>query len=58
MTENAPIHAENRTAAAAVIADYVGGLAVLARSHGLSTLGYLLDMAKMEAEYEKNGRAP
>ena len=38
----------------AAFADYVaamsGDLAVLARRHGFQTLGYLLDMAKLEAE--------
>ncbi len=27
-----------------------GGLAVMARRHGLETLGYLLEMAQLEAE--------
>jgi hypothetical protein len=38
----------------AAFADYVaamsGDLAVLARRHGFQTLGYLLEMAKLEAE--------
>ena len=38
----------------AVAADYVaamsGDLALLARRHGLETLGYLLDMARLEGE--------
>lgn len=42
-----------KTAAAAYIADLSGGLAQIARSHGFNTLGYLLDMAKLEAENSK-----
>jgi hypothetical protein len=59
MTDNAPISAEERTATAAYIADLSGGLAEMARRHGLSTLGYLLEMAKLEAESVKglDGRA-
>jgi hypothetical protein len=53
MTEKAPLPAEERTAAAAYIADLTGGLAQMARRHGLNTLGYLLDMAKLEAESVK-----
>jgi hypothetical protein len=36
--------------AAAYIADVTGSLAGLARRHGLDTLGYILDMAREEAE--------
>jgi hypothetical protein len=35
---------------AAYIADLTGNLARIARRHGLQTLGYLLDMAHLEAE--------
>ena len=35
---------------AAYIATLSGELALMARRSGLSTLGYLLDMAKLEAE--------
>ncbi|MFN3351700.1 hypothetical protein [Pseudorhodoplanes sp.] len=61
MTDQAPPPAEDQAvAAAAYIADLVGGLAPFARRHGLVTLGYLLDMAKLEAEYvqskERSGR--
>ena len=38
--------------AAAYIADLSGNLAAIARDNGLETLGYLLDMAKLEAENE------
>jgi hypothetical protein len=41
------------------IADYVatisGGLAMMARRHGLETLGYLLEMARLEAENINRG---
>lgn len=40
----------NRTAAATYLATMSGDLAVMARRHGLQTLGYLLDMARLEAE--------
>jgi hypothetical protein len=59
MTDKAPVPAEDRKAAAAYIADLSGGLAQMARRNGLTTLGYLLDMAKLEAESVKgqNGAA-
>jgi hypothetical protein len=37
-------------AAAAYIAELSGDLAMIARGHGLTTLGYLLEMARMEAQ--------
>jgi hypothetical protein len=58
MNDTAPIPAEERTAAAGYIADLTEGLAVIARSHGLNTLGYLLDMAKLEAENAKGTDRP
>jgi hypothetical protein len=59
MTDKAPIRADERIAAAGYIADLSGDLAQIARRHGLNTLGYLLDMAKLEAETVKsrNGAA-
>jgi hypothetical protein len=42
--------AEQRAATAAYIATMTGDLAELARRHGLDALGYLLDMARLEAE--------
>lgn len=39
-----------QTEAATYIADLTADLASMARRHGLGTLGYLLDLAKMEAE--------
>lgn len=35
--------------AAAYVADMAGALARIARGHGLEVLGYLLDMARLEA---------
>jgi hypothetical protein len=48
----------DRKAAANYVATLSGDLAVIARRHGLDTLGYLLEMAQLEAEnasrYESN----
>ncbi len=41
---------QDRSAAASYVAALSGDLASIARSHGLDTLGYLLDMARLEAE--------
>lgn len=41
---------DQKTQTAAYIASLTGELASMARRSGLSTLGYLLDMAKLEAE--------
>jgi hypothetical protein len=49
----------DRAAAATYIAELGAELATLARRHGLNTLGYLLDMARLEAEEVRrhvNGR--
>jgi hypothetical protein len=43
-------HPEDRVAAAAYVAELSGDLATIARRHGLVALGYILDMAKLEAE--------
>jgi hypothetical protein len=40
----------DRTAAAGYVAELSAELATLARQHGLDTLGYILDMARLEAE--------
>ena len=37
-------------AAAAYVAELAGNLALIARRHGLDALGYILDMARLEAE--------
>ena len=42
--------AADRGAAAADLAANTADLAAIARSHGLDVLGYLLDMATVEAE--------
>ena len=40
----------DRVQAAAYVADMARGLAAIARQHGLETLGYILEMAREEAE--------
>jgi hypothetical protein len=45
-----PPEPADREAAAAYLAELTGDLAAIARRHGLDALGYLLDMAKLEAE--------
>jgi hypothetical protein len=40
----------DRTAAANYVAELSAELANLARQHGLDALGYILDMARLEAE--------
>lgn len=44
------LDAMDRGSAAAYVASLSAELALLSRRHGLDTLGYLLDMAKLEAE--------
>jgi hypothetical protein len=56
MDKKAPLSPEDRMAAAAYIADLTGSLSLIARRHGLDTLRYLLDMAKLEAESVKGSR--
>ena len=41
---------ETPAEAAAYVAELAGDLASIARRHGLDALGYILDMAKLEAE--------
>jgi hypothetical protein len=41
---------DDRVAAAAYVAELSADLATIARRHGLVALGYILDMAKLEAE--------
>jgi len=50
MTPNTSSSDEDRTEAAAYLANLSGELALMARRYGLNTLGYLLEMAKLEAE--------
>jgi hypothetical protein len=40
----------NRADAAAYVAELSADLARIARRHGLDTLGYILDMARLEAQ--------
>jgi hypothetical protein len=42
--------APNRTAVAEYVAAMTADLATIARQNGLNTLGYILDMARLEAE--------
>jgi hypothetical protein len=48
---------ENRADAAAYVAELSADLARIARRHGLDTLGYILDMAKLEAQQACDHRA-
>ncbi len=50
MTRNLSRNRSGQAEAATYIADLTADLASMARKHGLGTLGYLLDMARMEAE--------
>ena len=50
MTRNAPRQRSDQSEAAAYMSDMAASLATMARRHGLGTLGYLFDMARMEAE--------
>ena len=50
MSSNVTDEGDQKTQTAAYIASLTGELALMARQSGLSTLGYLLDMAKLEAE--------
>lgn len=46
----------DRAAAAAYVAELAGNLALLARRHGLDALGFILDMAQLEAQESAVGR--
>ncbi len=51
MTENSPANGVIDSAAvAAYIAEMSSDLAQIARRHGLDALGFILDMARLEAE--------
>jgi hypothetical protein len=41
----------DREAAAAYVAELSRDLALIARHHGLDALGYILEMARLEAEH-------
>ncbi len=49
-SDEAAVDARKREQTAEYIADMVGDLAAMALTHGLETLAYLLDMARIEAE--------
>lgn len=49
-TTDGSSEADARLAAADYIADMSANLAVIARQHGLETLGYVLEMARLEAQ--------
>lgn len=54
-----PEHSEesaSRTAVASYVASITADLAALARRNGLDTLGYLLEMARLEAENTRTNR--
>ena len=53
--ESGPEEAGERAATAAYVASLTADLAALARSRKLDTLGYLLDMARLEAEGAARG---
>jgi hypothetical protein len=60
-TVSAPPEDGDRAAVADYVAALSADLAAIARRHGLETLGYILDMARLEAESESrhgggNGR--
>jgi hypothetical protein len=48
---------EDREAVAAYISELCSDLASLARDNGLSTLSYILDMARLEADGAKAGES-
>jgi hypothetical protein len=52
MTKPLPVSQvpDDQAGAAAYVAELTGDLAAIARRHGLDTLGYILEMAKLEAE--------
>jgi hypothetical protein len=58
MTQKAPAHPRDAAADAAYIAGMAQELAAIARRHGFHTLGYLLDMAKLEAESFRERNRP
>lgn len=56
MSDSTSIQDDNsRRAVVAYLAALSGDLATLARQHGLETLGYILEMARLEAENTVRG---
>ena len=49
---------DDRAEAACYIATLTADLALIAKRHGLDTLGYILDMARLEAENLTRGSNP
>jgi hypothetical protein len=50
MAKTDPSERDTPAVAAASIANFTAELAIIARRNGLDTLGYLLEMARLEAE--------
>jgi hypothetical protein len=48
--EKEPAHGASKTEVAAYVADLTGDLARIARQHRLDLLGYLLEVARLEAK--------
>jgi len=55
-TVSRPAEGEDRAAVANYVAELSADLATLARRHGFDALGYILDMARLEAENESRHR--
>jgi hypothetical protein len=47
-------HGRERQEAAAYLAELSAQMSALAKQHGMHTIAYLMDMAKLEAENEVN----
>ncbi len=60
MNNTTPITAEpgSRAAVASYVATLSADLAAMARRQGLETLGYLLEMARLEAESANRANGP
>jgi hypothetical protein len=56
-TVSAPAPKGERAEVANYVAALAADLAAVARQHGLETLGYILEMARMEAENESRPRS-
>jgi hypothetical protein len=57
MADHPSAHDDSAREAAAYIAALSGDLAAIARTHGFDALGYLLDMAKLEADNITRGQS-